>query len=90
VIILAMVNPCQWKEAVQVFGSNAIVQALLDPTTDYSDNIRMELHSHFSDESKQNASTTHTHMEVLLNYLKSERCILPGSTMWDDTDGCSK
>jgi hypothetical protein len=57
---------------------------------DYSDNIRMESHSHFSDKSKQNASTTHTHMEVLLNYLKGEGYTVPGATMWDDTDGCSK
>jgi hypothetical protein len=32
-------------------------------------NVMMEMHSHFSDTSRQDARTTHTHLKVLLNHM---------------------
>jgi hypothetical protein len=51
---------------------------------------KLEFHSHFSDESRQDACTTMAHMEVLIKHLFKENCMAEGSTMWDDTDGCGK
>ncbi len=50
----------------------------------------MHFHSHISDKSLQDAYTTHAHMRVLLQKLLDEGTLEPGSTMWDDTDGCMK
>ena len=54
------------------------------------DDLRMTFHSHFSDDSRQDAATTHAHMTVLLEQLKEIGELLEGMTMWDDTDGCGK
>jgi hypothetical protein len=54
------------------------------------DSQKMEFHSHFSDFSKQDASSTHAHMTVLLDILKSRGEILPGGLLLDETDGCGK
>jgi hypothetical protein len=51
---------------------------------------RKEMHSHFSDNSKQDAPTTYEHMEVLVNHLQAENVFKEGSWMLDNTDGCSK
>jgi hypothetical protein len=53
----------------------------------------MEFHSHLADKSKQDASSTHAHMEeVLINHLRGGGKIkLDGTTiMFDHTDGCAK
>ena len=51
---------------------------------------KLEFHSHFSDESRQDACTTMAHMEVLIEHLLKENHMAEGSTMWDNTDGCGK
>eukprot|EP00966_Prymnesium_polylepis_P017924 413578-Prymnesium_polylepis.1 len=54
--------------------------------------LKMAFHSHFSDESRQDAATTHAHMTVLFEHLKEigELIVGIGMTVWDDTDGCGK
>jgi hypothetical protein len=50
-----------------------------------------EFHSHFSDNSKQNAATTHTHMLILFDLLKRLGQIRGLQTLIrDNTDGCVK
>lgn len=51
---------------------------------------RMEFHSHFSDDSKQNAASTHVNMDVLIKLLLQGGTFKRGSWMFDDTDGCAK
>jgi hypothetical protein len=51
---------------------------------------KLEFHSHFSDESRQDACMTMAHMEVLIEHLWKEKHMAEGSTMWDNTDGCGK
>jgi hypothetical protein len=53
---------------------------------------RMELafHCHLSDLSKQDASTTHEHMYVLMKLLMANGLLVKWATMWEDTDGCTK
>jgi hypothetical protein len=51
---------------------------------------RMEFHSHFSDNSKQDAATTHEHMDHLVNLLFEKGVMKRGSWMLDNTDGCAK
>jgi hypothetical protein len=52
---------------------------------------KMQFHSHFSDASRQDAATTHSHMVVLLNLLKSRGELKSGRTiLFDETDGCGK
>jgi hypothetical protein len=53
-------------------------------------NIIMEMHSHFSDTSRQDARTTHTHLKMLLDYLFQNYLIQQGWLILDDTDGCAK
>mmetsp|Transcript_39227 Transcript_39227/g.95297 ORF Transcript_39227/g.95297 Transcript_39227/m.95297 type:complete len:477 (-) Transcript_39227:173-1603(-) len=50
----------------------------------------MTFHSHFSDGSRQDAATTHEHMKVLLDFLKSQGQLFQDCIYWEDTDGCSK
>jgi hypothetical protein len=50
----------------------------------------MEFHSHFSDDSRQDAATTTAHLTVLLDLLKERGKHCMGSTLCDETDGCSK
>jgi hypothetical protein len=76
--------------SVEFFSAPAIVNAEANPTGDYSGSITMESQSHFSDESKQDASTTHAHMLVLLEYLFKNNVMKIGSTKWQDTNGCGK
>jgi hypothetical protein len=54
--------------------------------------LLMEMHSHFSDSSRQDARTTFAHMQVELKYLKEMGILLKESTatILDDTDGCAK
>jgi hypothetical protein len=51
---------------------------------------RLQFHSHFSNNSRQDAATTTAHMTVLIDALISENAIYKKTTMWDDTDGCGK
>jgi hypothetical protein len=51
---------------------------------------RMEFHSHFSDNSKQDAATSHEHMDLLVNLLFQKGVMKRGSWMLDNTDGCAK
>jgi hypothetical protein len=50
----------------------------------------MEFHSHFSDDSKQDAASTHANMETLIKHLMQTGRMKEGSVMFDGTDGCSK
>ena len=52
--------------------------------------LKMVFHSHFSDDSRQDAATTHAHMTVLLKQLKEIGELCAGMTLWDYTDGCMK
>jgi hypothetical protein len=51
---------------------------------------RMEFHSHFSDNSKQDAATTHEHMDRLVNLLLQRGVLKCGGWILDHTDGCAK
>jgi hypothetical protein len=53
-------------------------------------NLIMEMHSHFSDTSRQDARTTHTHIKALLDYLFQNYLFQQGWLILDDTDGCAK
>jgi hypothetical protein len=50
----------------------------------------MDFHSPFSDNSKQDAATTHKHMDKLINLLFQKGVMKRGSWMLDNTDGCAK
>jgi hypothetical protein len=50
----------------------------------------MEFHSHFSNDSRQDAATTAAHLTVLLDRLKSKGKFIQGCTLYDETDGCAK
>jgi len=52
--------------------------------------LKMVFHSHLSDESQQDAATTHAHMNELFDQLKAIGELCTDITVWDDTDGCSK
>ena len=49
-----------------------------------------EFHSHLSDDSRQDASTTHAHMTSMLEELKKGNKLKPKCTIWESTDGCCK
>jgi hypothetical protein len=70
-------------EAIELF-QKGLLEVLGDA------DATMEFHSHFSDDNLQNAASTHCHMRVLIEYLKKERTLLDGHTMFDNTDGCAK
>jgi hypothetical protein len=50
----------------------------------------MEFHSHFSDNSKQDAATTHEHMDRLVSLLLERGVLKRGGWVLDHTDGCAK
>jgi hypothetical protein len=50
----------------------------------------MEMHSHFSDLSRQDARTTFSHMNVEIKHYKERGILGDNGTVFDDTDGCSK
>ena len=52
--------------------------------------VTMEFHSHFADESKQNAASTHTNMEVLIQLLIKNGRFKTQPLILDHTDGCAK
>jgi hypothetical protein len=49
-------------------------------------NVIMVMHSHFSDTSRQDARTTHTHLKALLDHLFQNYFIQPGWLILDGTD----
>jgi hypothetical protein len=53
-------------------------------------NVTMESHSHFSDISRKDASTTLQHTEELVKTLKERGLLIRGMTLVVDTDGCCK
>ena len=50
---------------------------------------RMAFHSHISDDSRQDAATTHAHMLIMIGFIRTIE-LLDGHVLWDDTDGCGK
>jgi len=54
------------------------------------DDVVIHFHSHLSDESPQDAFTTHEHMKTLIEGSKNDGLLAEGGTMWDNTDGCMK
>ena len=51
---------------------------------------RLQFHSHFSDNSRQDASTTIAHMMKMMDKLKLNNQDINESTIWESTDKCSK
>jgi len=54
------------------------------------DDIVINFHSHLSDESAQDAFTTHDHMKTCIRDVHEDGFMKSGSTLWDNTDGCMK
>jgi hypothetical protein len=52
--------------------------------------VSMESHSHFSDDSRQDASTTYEHVNRLFKELFQRKILTRGSVVFTDTDGCCK
>jgi hypothetical protein len=73
------------------FTAAAIANAEANPvvlgSTSNSSFTTMEPHCYFLDESKLVASTTHSHMLVMLECLLAKQNMTIGSTEWQDTDG---
>ena len=53
-------------------------------------NDYMEFHSNFSDDSRQNTSTTHAYMVSIINELRNKNQLKQRCTIWESTDGCYK
>ena len=51
---------------------------------------RLQFHSHFSDDSRQDSSTTNAHMMKMMGKLKLNNQKISECTVWESTDGCSK
>ena len=51
---------------------------------------RLQFHSHFSNNSRQDASTTIAHMMKMMDKLKLNNEEISGYTIWESTDWCSK
>ena len=51
--------------------------------------LKMDFHSHFLDESDQNADTTCEHMKIFIHWMYEDFFINYG-IIYDTTDGCSK
>ena len=49
-----------------------------------------EFHSHFSDDNRQDASTTHTHIIYMLEKLNKKKQLKCRYIIWESTDGCCK
>ena len=49
-----------------------------------------EFHSHLSDDSRQDSSTSHSHMTSMLNELKQFHKLKPKCTIWESTDSWCK
>ena len=51
---------------------------------------RLQIHSHFSDDSRQDGSSTNPRMMKMMDQLKLNNQEISGCTVWKSTDGCSK
>jgi hypothetical protein len=72
--------------SIEAFSSHAIRHGLVD-----KNHISMQFHSHFADDSRQDAATTCAHTIVMLDKLKNNGEIGRNNpTMWEETDGCGK
>ena len=56
----------------------------------YNSIYRLQFHSHFSADSRQDASTTNVHVVKMMDKLKLNNQAISGCTVWESTDGCSK
>ena len=81
---------------VSVFNIGMLSESIEDhveaavPLDQFQSSIEQEYHSFFSDDSKQDAVTTHSNMHKLFKTLIQRGVIKRGSVNWDDTDGCAK
>ena len=50
----------------------------------------LEFHSHFSDDSRHDASTTNAHMMKMIDNMRQKNQDISECTIWESTDGCSK
>jgi len=77
---------------VSVFPANKLTEYEEGTITDeqLATAVRKEYHSFFSDDSKQDAVTTHNNMEKLFLSLLERRVTRKKATNWDNTDGCAK
>jgi hypothetical protein len=75
---------------VETHTAQAIQTGEVDDELTDKEKYPLQIHSHFSDDSRQDAATTTAHMEVLLKHLQASRDIGKHATMLDSMDGCSK
>lgn len=66
------------------------VESLDEGQKPSEDDIAINFHSHLSDESAQDAFTTHDHMKTCISDVREDGFMKSGSTLWDNTDGCMK
>jgi hypothetical protein len=76
--------------SVETFCKAAVDAYLAGVWQMKEEELKMAFHSHFSDESRQDAATTHAHMTALFEHLKAIGELIAGLVIWDDTDGCGK
>jgi hypothetical protein len=70
------------KEEIDLYESGQILTSAVTR--------KLEFHSHFSDCSRQDSSTTHEHMSALFRHLMEKGVLRRGWTVYDATDGCGK
>jgi hypothetical protein len=75
---------------VETHTAQAIQSGVVDKELTDNEKYPLQIHSHFSDDSRLDAATTTAHMEVLLKHLQASRDIGEHMAMLDSTDGCSK
>jgi hypothetical protein len=75
---------------VETHTAQAIQAGVVNVELTDKEKYPLQIHSHFSDDSRQDAATTTAHMEVLLKHLQASGEIGEHATMLDSTDGCSK
>ena len=71
-------------------GRSLSIEGCMIDIVDQNMNGYMECHSHFSDNSQQDASTTHAHMVSMLTELRKNKQLKQRCTIWESTDGCCK
>ena len=52
--------------------------------------VKMDFHSHFSDDSAHNAATTFEHMNIFIHCMYDNNLFRKDGIIYDTTDGCSK
>ena len=71
-------------------GRSLSIEGCMMKLVDQDLHGNMEIHSHFSDDRRQNASTAHVHMVNILTELKTNNQLKERCTIWESTDGCYK